>query len=149
MDGPFFFLFMERRGVNFIYLLSDATNIKYVRILYQGRKYILLMWYHVTLDAKWYFTFIPRYWHHQLHSYVYSQMTPWWPTLFWNWLKILWLKLLWPRLKRICCSLNIPCDLGAARIDTKLKVINWLMIFWENIGLMYGIYIYCLLKRLS
>lgn len=76
-------------------------------------------------------------------------MTPWWPTLFWNWLKILWLKLLWPRLKRICCSLNIPCDLGAARIDTKLKVINWLMISWENIGLMYGIYIYCLLKRLS
>lgn len=61
MDGRFFFLFMERRGVNFIYLLSDATNIKYVRILYQGRKYILLMWYHVTLDAKWYFTFIPRY----------------------------------------------------------------------------------------
>lgn len=80
---------------------------------------------------------------------IYSQMTPWWPTLFWIWLKILWLKLLWPRLKRICCSLNIPCDLGAARIDTKLKVINWLMIFWENIGLMYGIYIYCLLKRLS
>lgn len=58
-------------------------------------------------------------------------------------------KALMAETKRICCSLNIPCDLGAARIDTKLKVINWLMIFWENIGLMYGIYIYCLLKRLS